>query len=481
MKTKYLTAETKHNLRILKKTTDPEVIAQTLEAVFQRPMTMQEIWEYRQWFLGCTEEQLEKNPALRWGKARILVMQGRLEKARQELEKLPEGPYKAISALSIPGTAPETVREAIRAVRENGWTLQRNMPLTAGRPSVFNGMWDLSAYKDELLSEHSVFREVFACILPEEADVIMDLLQAEQLYQRNDSYDALVLAVARTPMLKDKQDMRLLFVALTVELYVLLMNGQATAAGPVIDNLRSHIIANGMEAYLANIDAMEAWAAMYDGDHTKVVRWLREGAPDEYKEFCMLDLFRYMVKLRAYLIQGKHLAVTSLAGRLSPLLEKGNRYMDMCELQLLWAMSDHADGREQEALDHMSICLALAQEYRFDRLIADEGQKARELLQMYRRYRGDSVYLERLLGLTQRTAELYPQYLNSHLMQLPSLTETEMRVLRLLAACLTNAEIGQRTGTAIDTVKQHCRHIFAKLNVKNRQQAVQKANEIGLL
>ena len=83
MKTKYLTAETKHNLRILKKTTDPEVIAQVLESVFQRPMTMQEIWEYRSWYLSRTEEQLEKNPALRWGKARILVMQGRLEKARQ--------------------------------------------------------------------------------------------------------------------------------------------------------------------------------------------------------------------------------------------------------------------------------------------------------------------------------------------------------------------------------------------------------------
>ena len=481
MKTKYLTAETKHNLRILKKTTDPEVIAQVLEGVFQRPMTMQEIWEYRSWYLSRTEEQLEKNPALRWGKARILVMQGRLEKARQELEKLPEGPYKAISALSLPGTSVENIREAIRTVSENGWTLQQHMPLTAGRPSVLNGMWDFSTYKEKLTAEDSIPRQMFACIRPEETDVIMDLLEAERLYQRNDSYDALVLAVAKTPVLKDKQDMRLLFVALTVELYVLVTNGQATAAGPVMDNLRSHIIANGMEAYLANIDAMEAWSAMYDADHTKVTRWLREGAPDEYKEFCMLDLFRYMIKLRAYLIQGKHLAVTSLAGRLSPLLEKGGRYMDMCELHLLWAMSDHADGREQEAMDHMSIALELAQEYRFDRLIADEGQKARELLQLYRRQRGDSIYLERLLGLTQRTAELYPQYLSSHLTHLPSLTDAEMRVLRLLAACLTNAEIGQRTGTAIDTVKQHCRHIFAKLNVKNRQQAVQKANEIGLL
>ncbi len=60
------------------------------------------------------------------------------------------------------------------------------------------------------------------------------------------------------------------------------------------------------------------------------------------------------------------------------------------------------------------------------------------------------------------------------------LSGRELEVVGLLAEGLTNAEIAQKLYIDIGTVKSHNTHIFAKLNVKNRLQAVAKAKRMGL-
>ena len=158
--------------------------------------------------------------------------------------------------------------------------------------------------------------------------------------------------------------------------------------------------------------------------------------------------------------------------------------MDTCELHIIWAMSDYADGRKEEALDHIEQALGLAETYRYDRLFADEGQRIYELLKYYHKMRSSKdnhPYLERLISMSEKTASIHPRYLKSQLPKNPALTDTEMRVLRLLADLRTNAEIAELTGMAEETAKKHCKHIFAKLEVKNRHQAVDKAIEYGLI
>jgi LuxR family maltose regulon positive regulatory protein len=54
-------------------------------------------------------------------------------------------------------------------------------------------------------------------------------------------------------------------------------------------------------------------------------------------------------------------------------------------------------------------------------------------------------------------------------------------VLRLLAAGLSNAEIGRELHITLGTVSNHLRNIFAKLEVDNRVKAVLKAKELNIL
>ncbi len=62
-----------------------------------------------------------------------------------------------------------------------------------------------------------------------------------------------------------------------------------------------------------------------------------------------------------------------------------------------------------------------------------------------------------------------------------SLSEREHEILALLAAGFTNREIAQRLHLAYKTVKWHNTQMYSKLGVSNRDQAIEQAQQLGLL
>ena len=61
------------------------------------------------------------------------------------------------------------------------------------------------------------------------------------------------------------------------------------------------------------------------------------------------------------------------------------------------------------------------------------------------------------------------------------LSQRELEILHLIAQGLSNREIGERLFLALDTIKGHNRHIFDKLEVQSRTEAVARGRELGLL
>jgi LuxR family transcriptional regulator, maltose regulon positive regulatory protein len=54
-------------------------------------------------------------------------------------------------------------------------------------------------------------------------------------------------------------------------------------------------------------------------------------------------------------------------------------------------------------------------------------------------------------------------------------------MLRQLAAGASNKVIAKELVITLDTVKRHISHLFSKLEVSSRTQAVARARELGLL
>ena len=63
----------------------------------------------------------------------------------------------------------------------------------------------------------------------------------------------------------------------------------------------------------------------------------------------------------------------------------------------------------------------------------------------------------------------------------PLLSEREREVLDLIAAGSTNREIAEQLFLSPHTVKEHTSAVYRKLRRRNRAEAVQRAQRVGLL
>lgn len=93
---------------------------------------------------------------------------------------------------------------------------------------------------------------------------------------------------------------------------------------------------------------------------------------------------------------------------------------------------------------------------------------------------GDAVIAPRMLGRLLATAVLTPMHRQTAIDAVDSLTDRERDVLRLIATGWSNDEISDRLHISAATTKTHVSHVFAKLRVRDRAQAVIAAYESGL-
>ena len=80
-----------------------------------------------------------------------------------------------------------------------------------------------------------------------------------------------------------------------------------------------------------------------------------------------------------------------------------------------------------------------------------------------------------------RLREGGPFVLNAEKLKELGITPREHEILGLIAAGLSNREIGERLFVSENTVKTHSSHLFDKMSVNRRVQAVQKGKDLGLI
>jgi len=457
-----------------------EMIAQQVN----EPIALSKLWEHRKEFLELPDAVIQKYPGAAICVAKILFMEGRLAEAEKYMKLVSQTPllcdYIQLVSPSLPRYGFHRVVSRLVKASEQGQTFPK-LILTAGRPSVLNGFRDFTEYGRYLKRYKEPIVQSIRALYGDVATGVYEIALAEHLYWKNECFESLVLVVGTIPFMENRKDVRCLFAALTLEIFVLIANGQAASVVPLIANMRQKLLQYGSEELEHNLQALEVWAAMYDGHTEQINQWMKEAAPDEHGNFNMLDTFRYMIKLRCYLIQGKHMALLSLAEKLRRLLKQGRRVMDLCELSMIQAMSFHEQGRNQEAFDLLEQVLHIAEKYQYDRLLGDEGSRMYRLLYDYRRERGNFPYLCRVMEFARKAGLLYPHYLKVHYGTIEKLSGMERDVLKLMAEEKSNQEIGEYLDISLNTVKFHSKNIYKKLSVASRGQAVKRAREVGVL
>lgn len=457
-------------------------LARILSIIMHKHFTLLRLWKYHSLFLKLEEATYMSNPVLLVGLIVTHMMKGNLNLANELIDKLPKNSvYPLYTKLFSPAINNDEFVGLINVYKELRLPPDKNLSLTAGRPSLLNGFRDLTSFAKDLEPRKEELLSMMEVLYGDEATHIHKISLAETLFMKDECYEALILVVSAIPFLEEKKDIRILFVALYLQIMILLMNGQIKSTAPMISHIIERTHSNDMDEWIPNVKALEAWISMYEGNYKKMIKWLKDEAPDEHGDFTMLDSYRYLIKIRGYIITQKHLAVTSLANKLLPVFRQGNRFMDECELQILWGISDYLRGDLDQSLNHISRAIEISKEYRYDRLFANEGEKVYKLLQAYKKRYGKEKYLDKLIHLSQKTLLLYPNYLKEQLPNTPSLTKVEVGVLKLLADGRSNDEICELLDITINTTKSHTKNIFKKLNVDNRYKAVNVAKEYGII
>lgn len=438
----------------------------------------------REKFYSIPEEVLlnpENNPLVT-GKLINLWMDGKLEEADALLAKCPQDDIMTLGLIIVnPTVTWKQFIDTLKRLKEMGRTI-RSIILTAGRPFLLNGFNDFSRIGPFLEKNRDTFIDLLSHIYGNEhPSYIYQLCLAEYYYQQNRLNDAIDLVTSCINAFYRKNEHRLLFSALYLQSKILLANGTTEKVHGFIDEIKNRIKDEGKQEYEYNLNAAEAYFSLYEGNHTLIQHWLTHDAPDEYADFNMLDLYRYMVKLRCYLISDSHTALVALVEKLRPLLEAGRRFQDLCETDLLLAMALHSINRKKEAYEALERALKIVRRRKYYRLVCDEGIRMLSLLVDYINDNGSSDFLMMLTDGTRHMGVRYPYYLDIKYTNKEKFSQREIEILHLLEQGMNKDEIAGYFFVTEDTVKYHLKKIYAKLDADSAVKALWNARQAGIL
>ena len=148
------------------------------------------------------------------------------------------------------------------------------------------------------------------------------------------------------------------------------------------------------------------------------------------------------------------------------------------EALALQALAHWRHGERAGALTSLERALRLAEPEGYVRLFADLGMPMAQLLHQARSRAVLPDYVGKLLAAVG--ADLISPIPTEQTLPEP-LSVREQEILELLAAGLTNREIGRRLFITQKTVGTHVAHIFQKLDVHTRLEAAGRAQQLGVL
>jgi LuxR family maltose regulon positive regulatory protein len=146
------------------------------------------------------------------------------------------------------------------------------------------------------------------------------------------------------------------------------------------------------------------------------------------------------------------------------------------EVKLVWAKVLFSIGYNKEALDKLKSAVKLAHTEGYCRSFLDEYEPIEALLKEAKKQNIYPEYCSTLLFDSKNTAQAIA-YDNCT----EPLSRRELHVLKLLNTQMTSSEIAREIFVSVNTIKTHIKHIYSKLNVHTRKEAIQKATEMHII
>ena len=249
--------------------------------------------------------------------------------------------------------------------------------------------------------------------------------------------------------------------------------GRATPATPYSYHLHREVQAALARLYLA------------DGDLLSVERWF-ESVERRDEPLPLLQHQReQLLKARLLVAQGEPVTAIEQLERLSLAAQQTWHFNLQREVQVVLVLAYFHAGRREQGQRQLLELLARTHSENYMRLYLDQGEvmaeRLRELLPQIAE-KTVLTYARRILNAFDRgtgVSDLQAQVTGDVLLE--PLSVQERKVLRLLAAGNSNAEIARELVVSVNTIRTQVQSIYRKLNVNNRVEASEVARRLGLV
>lgn len=456
--------------------------------------------ELKKHYLSLPEAEIEKSPILMAGMSMLYCMLMQVNESKywynklETYEKNAKGGDKreALSRLTylkiaLPYRDSKNLLNIIKGIPsvlfDKGITLQE-FSITSNMPSTMNGGLDFCSWSKKDTEIAKTLGSIVERLLGKYGKGIVSAGLGESGYEKGmNAYDVLSYLSQAQIKAENGGKLEIAFATVGVQVRLNLCNSSAESATDILTSFEQKVIDSGDVQLLPNIGAMKCRLALYNADMCTVENWLEE-APDENKDFFTIERYRYIVKIRCYIVQGKYIEAYSLIEKMHYYAKLYYRTYILIELSLLSAIVKYRTGSEWKT--DFIHALEQASDYHFIPIISEEGAAVIDLIHaigsdIENNSIIDKKWFETVKIQSDKMARKYPFYLKSEVADISDFSDTAREILRLQADGFTLGQIADKLDVKADTVKYHIKQNYRKLGVSSKTDAVITAQRFNII
>lgn len=351
--------------------------------------------------------------------------------------------------------------------------------VTSNLPSMMNGGKDFCEWSRRDRELANTIGKVLTLVLGKYGKGLINLALAESFFEKGeDDYEVASLASSGRMQAECGGKTEQVFVAVGILTQLSILNNHMKDATDMLESFRQ-IAEQKAPRLLSNITAMQARMNLYVGNISEVYQWMEE-APDENAEFNIMERYRYLTKVRAYLAVGRKEKALLLLDKMRFYAEKMHRTYITTEVMILASIDMYRMGKD-DWQDMLQEAVKRAEDYHFVRILTREGAAIWELLKAGRITWKDQAFKKQVMEECEQMAGFYPAYLKEKQEGTVLLTDKALKILRLQAEGMSVEKIAEQLGLSKAGVKYYNQETYKKLGVNNRAAAVTEARNRRLI
>ena len=281
------------------------------------------------------------------------------------------------------------------------------------------------------------------------------------------------------------------------------LSGDTPNAEKTAESLMTWAVESGTPELLEIATSCRARLSVLQGDPEAAVDWAKTvREPPELSDLFMWLEVPSITKARVLLALGSKRSLERASDLLETILERSIAWRFDChttEIAILKAVVLEKQGRSEEASLQLENALSMARPGGWVRPFVEAGPVMAGMLDRMDATDGNGDFVRRIQAaiapdsqetsaMTRPTPPAEPLAAERTQVPTPSgrppldvLTDRELDILELLHERLYNKEIAAKLIISTHTVNYHLKHIYQKLGVNTRRQAVIRAVETGIL